>query len=143
MSSHKKVRFLFQNSEGGDEVESMWCIEREGGYAIDNIPFYVGELASGDIVDVREDEDGLLWFAGLRKPSGHSTIRILFDHAEDVRGVRVQLRELGCSSELSDFDRLVAVNIPPAVEYEKVKEFLDEGMREGRFEYEEACLGFL
>ena len=143
MSSYKKVRFTFQNSEGGDEVESMWCIEREEGYEIDNIPFYVTELASGDIVDVREDEDGLLWFDGLRKPSGNSTIRILFAPEEDVRGVRAELRELGCNSELSDFDRLVSVDVPHAVDYEIVKKFLDEGMREGRFEYEEACLGFL
>lgn len=121
MSSHKKVRFTFQNTEGGDEVESMWCVEREGGYEIDNIPFYVTELACGDIVGVRQDEDGLLWFDGLRQPSGHSTIRIAFNHEEDVGRVRAQLRELGCDSEISDLKELVAVDVPPEVAYERVK----------------------
>ncbi|WP_257463255.1 DUF4265 domain-containing protein [Archangium lipolyticum] len=38
--------------------------------------------------------------------------------------------------------RLVAVDVPPEEPYEKLKAFLEQGEHAGRFEYEEACLGF-
>ena len=141
MDDHKKVRFTYENADGGTEVESMWAIEREDGYEIDNIPFHVTSLAVGDLVAARRDEDGLLWFTQMTKPSGHSTIQILFARKEDVPSFRTHLDQMGCSSEKSDIPELIAVDIPPSVKYEKIKTLLDEGEREGRFEYQEACLG--
>lgn len=143
MKGHSKLRFRFQNSAGEDETETMWAIKRDDGYELDNIPFYVKELALGDIVDARPDADGALWYSELIRPSGHSTIRLWFSREEDVESVREALRQMGCASEGSDLRRLVAVDVPPDVPYEKVKAFLDQGEAAGRFEYQEACLGFL
>lgn len=143
MNEHKKVRFVYENFDGGADVESMWTIERENGYEIDNIPFYVKSLAVGDLIAARRDENGLLWFTELIKPSGHTTIQILFSRQEDIAPFRALLRQVGCKSEGSDVPELIAVDIPPAVKYEEVKKLLDEGEREGRFVYQEACLGFL
>ena len=120
MNEHAKVRFIYENSDGGTEVESMWTIEREDGYEIDNIPFFAKSLAVGDLVAARRDKDGLLWFARM-----------------------IRLGRMGCESELSDIPELVAVDIPPTVKYEEVKSLLDEGEREGCFEYQEACIGFV
>jgi hypothetical protein len=142
MSGHKKIRFTYETPDGETEVESMWAIERENEYEIDNIPFYVKSLAVGDMIAVRTDEDGLLWFARMNKPGGHSTIQILFAHQEDVPLFRAQLDQMGCESEGSDMPELIAVDIPPSVKYEGVKKLLDQGEREGRLEYQEACLGF-
>ncbi len=50
---------------------------------------------------------------------------------------------MGCSSELSELPRLVAVDIPADVEYRGVREFLEQGEADGEFEYEEGCLGFV
>jgi hypothetical protein len=141
VSDHKRLRFTFENSDGATEVESLWAIERADGYEVDNIPFYAKGIASGDIVAARKDEDGLLWFADLIKPGGHSTVRLLLAREEDVSSVRERLRVMGCASEVSDVRRLISVDIPPAVDYESVRKFLDEGEREGHFEYEEGCLG--
>ena len=121
----------------------MWAVERADGYEIDNIPFHVTSLAVGDLIAARRDEDSLLWFTQMIKPSGHSTIQILFAHEKDVASFRAQLEQMGCSSEKSDIPELIAVDIPPAVKYEKIKLILDEGERDGKFEYQEACLGFL
>jgi Domain of unknown function (DUF4265) len=121
----------------------MWTIEREDGYEIDNIPFYAQSLAVGDLVAARRDENDLLWFAKMIKPSGHATIQILFAHKEDVASFRARLVQMGCSSEGSDMPELIAVDVPPDVRYEEIKKTLDEGERVGRFEYQEACLGFL
>ena len=143
MNEHTKVRFVYENSDGGAETESMWAIERADGYEIDNIPFYAKSLAVGDLVAARRDENGLLWFASMIKPSGHTTIQVLFNREEDVAPFRALLRQMGCESEGGDMPELIAVDIPPAVKYEEVKKILDEGEHEGRFEYQEACLGFL
>ena len=37
---HVKVLFVFEDGEG-TTTESVWAVPEEGGYRIDNIPFYV------------------------------------------------------------------------------------------------------
>ena len=143
MSEHVKVRFTHESSDGGIEVEGMWAIEREGGHEIDSIPFRVMSVALGDLVETRQDEDGLLWFTRVIRPSGHSTIQILFRRQEDAAPFRAVLSGLGCASEGSDLPELIAVDVPPSVSYEKLKVVLDAGESEGRFEYQEACLGHM
>ena len=143
MNERAKLRFQFKNSAGEEETEAMWVIRRDAGYEIDNIPFYVKELALGDVVAARQDDSGLLWFSELVRPSGHSTIQLWFSHEKEVESVREALKQMGCASEVSDLPRLVAVDVPPDVPYEKVKAFLEQGEHAGRFEYQEACLGFL
>lgn len=143
LSERAKIRFPFTNTTGDDEIETMWALKRDDGYEIDNIPFYVKEIALGDVVAATPDADGALWYSELIRPSGHSTIRLLFSNVASVGAVRDELRRMGCSSELSDIPRLVAIDVPPSAPYEQVKAFLDRGEAEGRFEYQEACLGFL
>jgi len=123
------------------EVETMWAIEREDGHEIDNIPFYVQSIALGDLVAAVPGDGGMLEFSRVTKSSGHSTVRLWFAREEDVSVVREELKRMGCSSEISNLSRLVAVDVPPTVSYAKVKAFLDEGEAAERFEYEEGCLG--
>jgi hypothetical protein len=78
MKERSKLRFRFQNAAGEDETETMWVIKRDDGYEIDNIPFYVKELALGDVVDAKPDASGVLWYSELIRPSGHSTIHLWF-----------------------------------------------------------------
>lgn len=143
MNDRVKLRFPFMNSRGEGETETMWTINRDDGYEIDNIPFYVTGLALGDIVGAEPDIDGVLWYSKLIRPSKHSTIQVLLASEKDIDLVRGELQRMGCASEVSDIRRLVAVNVPPSVSYETVKAFLDRGEHEGIFEYQEACLGFL
>lgn len=142
MSERVKLRFRFENAEGAEETESLWAIKREEGYELDNIPFYAQEVALGDLVSAQPDAHGALWYSGLVRPGGHSTLQLWFKSPEEVESVREALRQRGCASELSDLPRLVAVDVPPQVPYEHVKTFLDQGEQAGRFEYQEACLGF-
>ena len=139
-NTHVKVLFNFENARGETEIESVWARPVVQGYQLDNIPFYAREAAYNDIVAADPDEDGVLWYAGLIVASGHSTIRLWFENESDVAGVRDRLREMGCQSEL-DLPRLVAVDIPPSLPYEKVKEYFEQMECAGVLEYEEACLG--
>jgi hypothetical protein len=144
MKDHLKLLFEYEGTTPDvREIESMWAVPVEGGYKIDNIPFYAREVALGDVVSAEKDADGMLRFKALVQPSGHSTVRLWFakGREHEVRRIRERLREMGCPSELSDLSRLVAVDVPPQVPYEQVREFLDEGEKTGLFEYEEACLG--
>src|SRR5262245_43200695 len=140
MGEHVKVFFSLEQDEDGYPpvtVESMWAVKREDGYELDNIPFYARSIAHGDLLAVRRDEDGLLWYDHRIKPSRHSTVRLLLAREEDVSAARERLHEMGCTSEVADVTRLVAVDIPPTVDYEKMRRFFEEGEAEGRFEYEE------
>ncbi|MCR8648032.1 DUF4265 domain-containing protein [Leptospira interrogans] len=143
MTEHRKLRFNFENSGGSLETESIWVIANEEGYIIDNIPFYVKEIAIGDLVSATQDSNGHLWFSQLLKPSGHSTIQIWFSDISTLSEIRSKLSQLGCSSEISEIPQLIAVDIPPNVDYSIVQGFLEEGEKNGLFEYQEACLGFL
>ncbi|WP_061281310.1 DUF4265 domain-containing protein [Leptospira interrogans] len=143
MTEHRKLRFNFENSGGSLETESIWVIANEEGYIIDNIPFYVKEIAIGDLVSATQDSNGHLWFSQLLKPSGHSTIQIWFSDISTLSEIRSKLSQLGCSSEISEIPQLIAVDIPPNVDYSIVQVFLEEGEKNGLFEYQEACLGFL
>jgi hypothetical protein len=140
MTTHQKVRFTFENADGAPEVETLWAVAEGDGLKIDNIPFYATGIACGDVVAVRRDDNGLLWFDSLIAPGGHCTVRVLLAREEDVSPLRERLREMGCASEVSDIRRLISVDVPPTVRYADVRQFLDDGEHEGRFEYEEGCL---
>lgn len=139
-ANHVKVLFEVENADGSVEIESVWAVPVENGYQIDNVPFYAKEVAYNDIVSAEPDGDGMLRFTGLVSASGHSTVRLWFANEADVAQVRNAFRGMGCSSEL-DLSRLVAVDIPLSVPYERVRTYLDQQESAGIFEYEEACLG--
>jgi hypothetical protein len=79
----------------------------------------------------------------LLEASDHSTVRICFADEKEVQRVRDALKSMGCSTELSDQPCLVAVDVPPKIQYENIRSYLDKGKADGRWDYEEACLGFL
>lgn len=68
-------------------------------------------------------------------------LRLWFADQRDVQRIRDELKRLGCASEVSDPQRLVAVDTPPDVPYEHVRAFFEKGEQDGMFEYQEACLG--
>ena len=144
MTDRVKILFSYEGSTAGSkDLESMWAVPTADGFRIDNIPFFAYEIATNDIVSARRDTDGMLWFETLVKGSQHSTVRLWFakDFENEVSRVRRELRNIGCSSELSDLNRLVAVDIPPTVPYSVVRDVLDKYECEGLLEYEESCLG--
>jgi hypothetical protein len=52
----------------------------------------------------------------------------------------VELKEMGCESELSNMNTLISVDIPFNIVYRKILSFLENGEREGKWEYQEACI---
>jgi Domain of unknown function (DUF4265) len=134
------VKLLFEhNAFNGNDIEGAWAIRENEFYKLDNILFYAKEFSWGDLIKAKE-RNGELYAEAMVRESGHSTIRLLFKNSEDVQNTRDQLKEMNCDSELSNYEKLVAVNVPPQVSYKKLILFLDEGEKNGNWEYQEACI---
>lgn len=128
--------------------EWLWAIQvGNSTFKIDNIPFFAKLISYGDVVEVKQTNAGLI-FNTLVQPSGHSTVRVIVHrrgrsdqqlHA-GVEEVKLAMRAMGCNVEKSNILGLIAVDIPPEVNYQSVAEFLSQKEGEGLLGYEEACL---
>src|SRR6202035_5372387 len=81
--SNDRVRVEFQLDHDDDgwppaTTERLWAVPLgEGLVRIDNIPWFVRNIAFGDIVQTRTDPDGGLWAAERIQWSGHCTICVV------------------------------------------------------------------
>src|SRR5688500_15878077 len=141
--SEQYVKLLFdleQDEEGYPpaSAETLWGIKAgEGLFKIDNIPFCVLGGAVNDSVSAQR-EDVVFRYKEVVHPSGHSTIRVIVYDPLDVPAARELFHQLGCSTEQSHLPRLFAIDVPPSVSLERVRQLLDAGKQEERWGYEEA-----
>ena len=127
--------------------ERMWATRiSDGTFEIDNIPFFVRGISSGDKV-VATMREGALFYESTKEYSGNSTLRVsisLDDGEELVTTVRnkllSELKKLGCTAEVSHIPNLVAVEVPQSVPLESVIRYLEKGVAEKMWDYEEAAL---
>jgi hypothetical protein len=139
----EKIFFVYPIAGSPDEyyIESLWA-EKFGEYfKVDNIPFYIKNIAVGDVVSAEfDEEEKIFYFDELVKASGNSVIRIVPSSMSKIDTIGSQLVALGCHWESMKDQPLIAVHIPKEVSYEKVKSYLDTNTE--IFDYEEACLGW-
>ena len=136
MDNGVKIVFALAEELGAPyQVESLWAVPMEsGGYLIDNIPWYVREVALGDVVVAETADDGRLLFMGeVLQRSGNRTIRLQLAEESMARSGAIQeaLERLGAESELDHTD-LMAVNVPATCAAEVLK-FLETGALQGHW----------
>ncbi|CAA7196726.1 DUF4265 domain-containing protein [Chryseobacterium potabilaquae] len=120
--------------------ETLWIDSLDNKrYQIKNIPFFAPNLAYNDIITVEEDE-GSLYFEEIVEPSEHSTIQITFFRNETIEQTIKDIESLNCSWEGMHEQQFIAVDIPPVVDYKKVKEYLYQQFDNKILDYKEACL---
>ncbi|MGB1240900.1 MAG: DUF4265 domain-containing protein [Chitinophagales bacterium] len=136
--SYIQVTVEQENEEGKVIAETMWTTKIGEHFRIENIPFYVTDLAFHDLVKAELIEETLL-ATTIVEEGGHSTIRIYFK-ADEVEKVRAFFTNQGCHSELSSNPKWLAINIPPQINYTKIRAYLEEGENKDLWEYEEGCL---
>lgn len=123
-------------ADSGYEVESLWGVPMEsGGYLIDNIPWYVNEVALGDVVGAAQGDDGRLYFTGeVLSRSGNRTIRLRLAEESMRHSASIQeaLERLGAESEVDPSD-LMAVNAPASASAEILK-LLETGALQGHWQ---------
>ena len=72
-----KVNFYYYDLEGQLVIESVWANKEKNYYRIKNIPFFAPSIAYDDLISVEKDGNEL-FFDNIIKPSGNSTIQIVF-----------------------------------------------------------------
>jgi len=140
-----KILFRFHSDILDKEtVETMWAtvVNAEFGYyRLENIPFYISNAASGDVVwaEYNPKED-MLTYRKTVKYSGKSTLRIiLMDNGHDVNSIKSIFEEMGCQSE-SLSKKYFVMEVPADVDYSQVKEKLDELQKDNIIGYAESFL---
>lgn len=147
MSNDNLVKILFSfYSDILDEHtnETMWAevVDAEKGlYKIDNIPFYVPLLASGDVVFAKYDEaQSMLTYRETIEYSGKSTIHIIIvDEELEMERLISIFEGLDCPSEGLN-ESYLALEIPANVDYMPIKQMLDQMEKDEVISYAETCL---
>ncbi len=140
---YTKIAFELEEDEDGYPplaVETLWAWSVEDGYyCLDSIPFFAHEVSPGDVVETKE-EFGQSVFKRVVRPSANSVVRIYVTDESDTQTARIAFKGLGCESELSNLPKLFALEIPESSDFEAISSLLEEGVTNGRWEYEEACM---
>lgn len=134
-----KVRLVYKDFDGELKIESVWAEKTGNYYKIVNVPFFANNIAYGDIVSV-EEEDGQLYFNELIKPSGHSTIQMIIFNKDEVEKIGEELIALGCDWEGSHLDGYISIDVPASLSYTPIREYLEYGSLNKKWDYKEACL---
>ncbi|MEV7012144.1 DUF4265 domain-containing protein [Streptosporangium sp. NPDC051022] len=137
---------LQQDDDGWPPVgsEGMWAIPLGPDRArLDNIPFFVRGVASGDVVHLETDAEGVVWAKEVVEFSGNCTIRVIPYRDGDLEGdlgaVLDLFAPLGVEGEGLEQFGLVALNVPPTADLAGVRRLLREG-QDSRWDYEEGCI---
>ena len=134
-----RVTIVYYDYSGKIAEENLW-VEPIGEYfKIDNIPFFAPNLAVNDIISI-EDDNGILYFDSLIKPSGHSTLQVIFYNEEDAVSVIKEIERLDCKWEGMKNQPYFAIDVPSNIDYGVIKNVLDEKCRKNILDYKESCL---
>ena len=134
----RKIFFVYKD-EGEYKTESLWSTKKGEFYQIDNIPFFINNIAYEDIVSVEINEKEL-YFDRLIKESGNSTIQLVILNEATQVEVGKKFEVLGCSWEGSHLKNYIAINIPKEVRFNKIKTKLSKGLNTNLWDYKEACI---
>lgn len=144
-----KVRF---NLEAKDEhgwppmdSEGLWAEPLgDDTYRIDNVPWFVRNLAADDVVDARAGSDDALWAISRRSQSGRLTVRVLPRYDGPLGGnwqaVADAFAPFGIYVEVADEYNLIALDIPPEADLAAIKALLTAGEADGRWHFEEGSI---
>lgn len=101
-------------------AESVWCEEVGDLYRICNTPFFVKGIAFGDVVRVKSVGNNEVTLDDVIEQSGNSTIWLYFQKEGIACAMLADLGDLGCGYEGSALDGYFSVNVPKAVDIDKV-----------------------
>ncbi|MEU3531178.1 MULTISPECIES: DUF4265 domain-containing protein [Streptomyces] len=125
-------------------VERLWGEKTEVKYEIRvvNTPFFARGIAFGDLIRVRPDNERReLVFESFTSESGHSTIRVIFLEEGERESVEEKFRAIGCNlSSSHGFASLIAVDIPPSVNYEELRQWLLRKVESEVIEIQESAI---
>ena len=108
-------------------------------YVISSIPQFAKNIAYGDKIKVVW-EKGAFHFDKMIEESGHSVLHIVIIDLEEKQKILNKLSNFGCTVNTTIADNYLAVDIPPAIPYHLIKDFLDRMTVNEVINYTESCL---
>ncbi|MFD8739502.1 DUF4265 domain-containing protein [Streptomyces sp. NPDC059618] len=146
--THVKVHFRMQVDEDGwppVSVENLWAVDLgDGTVHLDNTPWFVRGVASGDIVKVEADDEGLRWAGETVRASGNCTIRLIVlrdgGSAAARQTVLDSFHRFGTTGEGIEQFRMVALDVPPTADLPRIRRLLEHGEAEEWWHWEEGCV---
>ncbi|MGW2557312.1 DUF4265 domain-containing protein [Streptomyces sp. NPDC001635] len=143
-----RVVYQLQQDQGWPPVaeEGVWAVALSDDLVrIDNTPWFIRDLALGDLVRVVADSASILRPVEKISWAGNCAIRII-PYPESGRFGSLQqvldlFSPLGVTGEgIAQFG-MVALAVPPTADLAAVKGLLSRGSDDGWWDYEEACIG--
>jgi hypothetical protein len=146
----ERVRVLFRLDRDEDGwppigTERLWAAPLAGDVArVDNVPFFVRNLAWGDHVRTKV-HNGAIWAVERLKWSGRCTIRVIPHVKGPLAGSRQAVLDafepLGVGGEGVESYGIVALDVPADADLAPVVRLLRQGLDDGWWDYEEGCVG--
>ncbi|MFI1188736.1 DUF4265 domain-containing protein [Streptomyces californicus] len=148
MRDRVRVEFQLEQDDGWPPVasERLWAVSVDTDLVrIDNVPWFVSDLALNDLVETRTDSRGQLVSTGKISWSGNCTVRIIPYVADEfpggTQGIIGRFTALGVQAEGNEQFGLIALNVPPSANISGVKRLLARGFEADWWDYEESCVG--
>ncbi len=144
-SDYVKIGFKLMQDEAGyppATIETLWANRlRENKYQILNTPFFATGVSYKDIVIAEEDvsRDNQLSFTRIEEMKGHQTMRSIFFDESVKEDVISKIVNAGCAAEYFKEYKLLAIDIPAAVDINVIRNVLTEYTPE-KLDYEESAL---
>jgi hypothetical protein len=118
-----------ENAASSKEWEQLWCKQiAENQFEICCIPFFVYDLALGDVVETGLEGEGRYVFQRVLKPSGRYCFRVWFGNsaAPHSRDEVIQFAaQLGCLSEWGSTN-LLAIDSGSEAQAQAIADYLSQ-----------------
>lgn len=143
IQSDKWVKVVVKLSDhwSGNTAERLWAAPTEEGYfTIQNIPVYAYDISLDDVVEAVSLDDGFgirLVYQRVVMPSGHRTIRLVFDQAtpDERAAICRLLNDLSLFFE-STPGGLYGFDVPPSADLSRVVDLLNGWSEKGILSWE-------
>lgn len=134
-----KLILPYKDDEGIIRGEAVLATKEGNYYRIKSIPVHASKIALYDLIGTRKREN-VLYFQKIIESSGRSVIQMIVFRDRQIKAIGKDLEQFGCMWRRSDDKHLIAFDVPKHVPYRPIKDWLDQGEREQRWGYREACL---
>jgi hypothetical protein len=140
-----EIWFHIEKDKDGYPTSKEWeglicaCLNSTELFRVESVPLFVKGVAVGDIVSATETSENYYQYGRTVSKGGHSTYRLYIEDEAVGQVVQRELVRKGCAVEITAQGSLIAVDVPPDREAQ-VREHLFTGVREGRWELQEASV---
>jgi hypothetical protein len=128
-----------ENASNSKNWEQLWCKQvSENQFEICCIPFFVYDLALGDVVETASEGEARYVIKQVIRPSGHYSFRVWFGSspAQDLREDVVKAAaQFGCLLEWSS-DNLLAIDASSVDQAQGIADYLTQQEQRGSLVYE-------